>query len=59
MKSPTKTRVLEFRVEHGLTQRQAADMIWVTDRTWRNYEYGIRQMPAGFWELLQIKARKL
>jgi len=49
--------IRQTREAHGLSVGEAARMVQVTDRTWRRWEDGSRKMPAGAWELFQIKVR--
>ena len=44
-----------FRLSHGLTQSQIADLLYVPTRRIENWEQGISPMPAAYWELLQLK----
>lgn len=39
------SQLKEFRKGKGYTQQQMADMLGVTLRAYRNYEYGERKMP--------------
>lgn len=54
---PTPQEVLEARTRAKLTQPQAADVVYVTRRTWQNYEAGSCPMHPGLWELFNIKTR--
>lgn len=38
-----------------LTQQKAADLIHVSQRTWQQWESGLRNMRPAFWELFLIK----
>lgn len=49
--------VRQARTEANLTQRQAAELIYCTERQWRNYEIGVTNMPRGLWELFCIKVK--
>lgn len=49
--------VKQARLDANLTQRQAAELIYCTERQWRNYEMGVTNMPRGFWELFCIKTK--
>ena len=40
----------------GLTQSEAASLVYVTLRAWQWWEAGKRRMPLAVWELFQIKA---
>lgn len=53
----TAETVRNARLDANLTQREAANLIYVTERQWRNYEIGVTNMPKGFWELFRIKTK--
>lgn len=53
----TTAIVKQARTEANLTQRQAAELIYCTERQWRNYEIGVTNMPRGLWELFCIKVK--
>lgn len=53
----TTETVRNARADANLTQREAANLIYVTERQWRNYEIGVTNMPRGFWELFCIKTK--
>ena len=58
--NPTPAQVREAREAAGLTQQQAADLIYSKLRTWQNWENedatdGRRMHPA-FFELFLIKS---
>jgi DNA-binding XRE family transcriptional regulator len=55
MNKPTAQQVKQARKEAGLTQKQAADKIMVSKRSWQYYEAGQREMSAAVWELYKIK----
>lgn len=57
MKSPTPAEVLAARKAAGLTQAQAAALIYRTGRNWRQWEGGERDMDPALWELFQIKTK--
>ena len=58
LKSPSAEAVRTARLESGLTQAQAADLVHVIPRGWRFYESGDRKMHAAMWELFLIKIGK-
>ena len=39
------SKLKQYRIQHKYTQQQMADLLNITLRTYRNYEYGNRQMP--------------
>lgn len=43
------------RKKLSLTQKKAADLIQVSQRTWQQWELGQRNMRPAFWELFLIK----
>jgi DNA-binding XRE family transcriptional regulator len=51
---PKKVRALRLRVD--LTQEEAGALVYVSRRTWQDWERGIADMPPGLWELFLIKA---
>lgn len=53
--TPTADQVREARSAAGLTQAQAAALIYMGARAWRKYESGEAVMHAAFWELFRIK----
>ena len=50
-------QVKEAREAKGLTQTDAAHLIYSTQRAWQMWESGDRRMHPAFWELWQIKAQ--
>ena len=55
MKQPTKEQIKALRLQKGLTQEQAAEIMHVTTSTWQKWEQGINPMMAALWELFLIK----
>lgn len=53
-KPSTKT-VLEARQAAGLTQTEAAAVVYRTLRNWQQWEAGDRQMDAALFELFCLK----
>jgi DNA-binding transcriptional regulator YiaG len=45
------------REQAGLSTTDAARLVHVSERNWRRWESGDRQMPAAAWELFQIKTQ--
>ena len=56
MKGPTAGEIKNIRDEAGLTQKQAAELLYVDIRTWQKWEYGERAMSPANFELFLIKA---
>lgn len=52
--APSPLLLRDLRERAGLTQAQAAVLLGVGDKTWRDWEAGRRRMPAGMMELLCI-----
>lgn len=53
--SPTLDQIKESRTDAGLTQTQAAALIYSELRTWQHWEKGDRSMHPAFFELFTIK----
>ena len=53
--TPDPAEIRAAREAAGLTQAEAASLIYSTDRVWRYWEAGSHAMPAALWELFQIK----
>lgn len=41
----------------NLTQHQAAEVLYVSQRTWQQWESGARKMHPAFWELFTMKTQ--
>jgi hypothetical protein len=55
MNSPSAEQVRLSRVRAGLTQKQAASVVYVGERMWQRYEAGTYEMHPGLWELFRYK----
>lgn len=53
--NPEPTSIRAKRIEAGLTQREAARLIYATERAWQEWESAGRRMHPGLWELFCIK----
>lgn len=54
---PTVAEIYYWRkIKMGMTQKEAAEKVYVTLRAWQWWESGKREMPIGLWELFLIKA---
>ena len=53
--APTSLDVREARAKAGHTQHQAAQTLYVEDRTWQRWEAGVSGMAPAFWELYLLK----
>lgn len=59
-RNPTPGEILGMRISAGLTQKQAAELVCATAKTWRNWEAdpsspSHRRMHPAIWELFLIK----
>lgn len=54
-REPRPEELLAAREAVGLTQQQAADVIYTSLRSWENWEQGQRRMPASAFELFMLK----
>lgn len=59
MNNPTPKQIKEIREKYGLTQTVAANLIYKALRSWQQWEKGDRPMDPAFWELFNIKIKKL
>lgn len=60
MNRPTPEQIKQARTDAGLTQTQAAKLIYKGLRTWQGWETvegekGHRKMDPAFWELFNMK----
>ena len=55
LNNPTPEQVKQARENAGLTQSQAAAVIYKKLLAWQRYESGDREMDAAYWELFLIK----
>jgi DNA-binding transcriptional regulator YiaG len=53
--TPTPSDIKKVRESAGLTQIQAAELIYSTRRTWQDWEAGINPMHPALWELFKLK----
>lgn len=56
--NPTPEAIRAARRAAGLTQTQAAALIYCTLRGWQDWEGGKRAMHPAFFELFSLKAKK-
>lgn len=56
-RNPTPAEIRAARDRAGLTQTEAAAVIYCTLRGWQDWEGGQRRMHPAMWELWRIKAR--
>jgi DNA-binding transcriptional regulator YiaG len=55
-KSPKPDEIKDMRQFAILTQKEAADLICASERTWQQWESGDRRMHPAFWKLFLILA---
>jgi putative transcriptional regulator len=54
-RNPTPQEIIKAREDAGLSQTDAAQMIYSTLRTWQDWEAGQRRMHPALFELFEIK----
>lgn len=52
---PTPEEIRAARIAAGLTQREAAALIYATQSAWEDWEQGRRRMHPGLFKLFLIK----
>lgn len=57
MNNPTQEEVKKARKDAGLTQTQAAELIYKSCRAWQQYEKGDREMDKALFELFMLKIK--
>ena len=55
MNNPTPAQIKQSRKDAGLTQTEAALLIYKGCRAWQQYEKGDRAMDLALFELFMIK----
>lgn len=58
-KEPTTDEIIAARKRAGLTQTEAAALVYSTLRAWQFWEAGERPMHPAFWDLFRRKAREI
>lgn len=53
--TPAPDEIKQARAAAGMTQSEAAALIYSTMRTWQDWESGARRMHPAFMELWRIK----
>ena len=55
----TPEEVKAAREEAGLTQAEAAALVYIAKNTWQKWEYGERRIDEGTFELFMIKTKAM
>lgn len=55
-RNPAPAEIIKARTDAGLTQTEAAELIYSTLRAWQNWECGARRMHPQLWESFRQKA---
>jgi len=55
--NPRPEQIRAAREAAGLTQAEAAALIYSTARTWQDWEAGIARMHPGLWKLFSINLK--
>lgn len=51
---PAPDDIIAARLSVGLTQCDAAAIVYTTDRHWSNWERGVSKMPRSSWRLFRL-----
>ncbi|OHE80703.1 MAG: hypothetical protein A2X76_01500 [Lysobacterales bacterium GWF1_69_6] len=57
--NPTPEAVRQARERAKLTEADAAQLVYATDRVWQQWETGERRMHPGLFELFQLKTTEV
>lgn len=57
-RNPTPAEIRAARELAGLTQTEAASLIYCSMRGWQEWEGGTRRMHPAFWELFKLKLQE-
>lgn len=55
---PAPAQIKATRKDAGLTQAEAAKLVYCSREAWSKWEVGSNQMPRAYWELFKIKLEK-
>ena len=55
MELPAADEIKRIRAELRLTQKVAAQLIYVSINCWQKYEEGTRKISPAAWKLFQLK----
>lgn len=53
--NPTPLQIKSARLDAGISQKDAAALVWVSARAWQYWEGGERKMPRAIWEFFKIR----
>jgi DNA (cytosine-5)-methyltransferase 1 len=56
-RNPKPAEIRAARERAGLSQGEAAALIFSTLRTWQDWEAGVARMHPGLWRLFRIEAQ--
>lgn len=59
MNAPKSDEIKAARLSVGLTQADAAALVYCAVGTWQQWEYGYRTMHPAFWDLFQRRVAEL
>lgn len=54
--NPVPAEIKAAREAAGLSQLDAASLVYRTSRNWQQWELGERRMDPALWELFRLKA---
>lgn len=54
-KNPKPEHIIAKRIAHGLSEKQASDVIYSTEAAWKRWESGERPLHPAMWELFLLK----
>jgi len=57
--NPRPDEIIGMRINAGLTQQQAAEIVYSGLRTWQQWEAGDRRMHPAIWELFLLKTGQI
>ena len=55
--TPKEITICNLRKKLNFTQKEAADIIYVTQKAWQQWETGVRKMHPAFFELFCLKTK--
>ena len=58
MNKPNPKEIKKTRLDSGLTQQKAADLVHINITSWQKWESGKHPITLGLWELFLIKSKK-